>query len=317
MLFKVGLLLLVLIRIISDDFDVMLDPFQIFDYRHKRVNRIPFPQRPKWLTYLLRNYPEFDFVIKQYEQQHVLDRYLPDNKFDGKLSDGRYEDRYFGDRYRDHRYSERRFDSPRDIARERDVRQQEERYMERRLSRSDDNDSKYFERHPERLDKMESRHGSDSDSRHSGSRYMDKRSDRFDDRYSRHDDRDETRHDFQKKFDDSRSSFEKRSGERRDEYEDDRKCGANPEQKKDSTKYDDSEISTQNNTQIDVNKDRDMTDNVRQIKNVTMIEDVLDPPGRYSRPQRLVIILRGPPGSGKTFVAKLIKDKEVGKLHFD
>lgn len=45
----------------------------------------------------------------------------------------------------------------------------------------------------------------------------------------------------------------------------------------------------------------------------TLIEDIINPPGRYSRPPRLVIILRGPPGSGKTYLAKLIKDKEVRK----
>lgn len=44
---------------------------------------------------------------------------------------------------------------------------------------------------------------------------------------------------------------------------------------------------------------------------VMMVEDLLVPPGRNSRPQRIVIMLRGPPGSGKTFLAKLIKDKEV------
>ena len=38
-----------------------------------------------------------------------------------------------------------------------------------------------------------------------------------------------------------------------------------------------------------------------------LVEDLLCPPGRTTRPGRLVIMLRGPPGSGKTFVAKLIK----------
>lgn len=42
-----------------------------------------------------------------------------------------------------------------------------------------------------------------------------------------------------------------------------------------------------------------------------LIEDLLCPPGRTSRPANFVIILRGPPGSGKSFLAKLIKDKEV------
>ncbi|KAM3860949.1 uncharacterized protein ylpm1 [Diretmus argenteus] len=45
-----------------------------------------------------------------------------------------------------------------------------------------------------------------------------------------------------------------------------------------------------------------------EIKN---IDDLLKPPGRLSRPERIVIIMRGLPGSGKSHVAKLIRDKEV------
>uniref|UniRef100_A0A3P8X404 YLP motif-containing protein 1 n=1 Tax=Cynoglossus semilaevis TaxID=244447 RepID=A0A3P8X404_CYNSE len=45
-----------------------------------------------------------------------------------------------------------------------------------------------------------------------------------------------------------------------------------------------------------------------EIKN---IDDILKQPGRQSRPERIVIILRGLPGSGKSHVAKLIRDKEV------
>ncbi|XP_028997598.1 YLP motif-containing protein 1 isoform X2 [Betta splendens] len=41
------------------------------------------------------------------------------------------------------------------------------------------------------------------------------------------------------------------------------------------------------------------------------IDDILKPPGRLTRPERIVIILRGLPGSGKSHVAKLIRDKEV------
>lgn len=44
---------------------------------------------------------------------------------------------------------------------------------------------------------------------------------------------------------------------------------------------------------------------------INTIEDIINEPGRFNRPPRIVIILRGPPGSGKTFLAKLIKDKEV------
>ncbi|XP_048218287.1 YLP motif-containing protein 1 isoform X4 [Perognathus longimembris pacificus] len=41
------------------------------------------------------------------------------------------------------------------------------------------------------------------------------------------------------------------------------------------------------------------------------VDDILKPPGRESRPERIVVIMRGLPGSGKTHVAKLIRDKEV------
>ncbi|XP_036832238.1 YLP motif-containing protein 1 [Oncorhynchus mykiss] len=41
------------------------------------------------------------------------------------------------------------------------------------------------------------------------------------------------------------------------------------------------------------------------------VEDLLKLPGRDTRPERIVIIMRGLPGSGKSHVAKLIRDKEV------
>lgn len=37
------------------------------------------------------------------------------------------------------------------------------------------------------------------------------------------------------------------------------------------------------------------------------IDTLLCPPGRFNRPSKIVIILRGLPGSGKSYVAKLIK----------
>ncbi|XP_067206367.1 YLP motif-containing protein 1 isoform X3 [Linepithema humile] len=48
-----------------------------------------------------------------------------------------------------------------------------------------------------------------------------------------------------------------------------------------------------------------------KLPNHTMVDDLLCPPGRQNRPPKIAIILRGPPGSGKSFVTKLIKDKEV------
>ncbi|XP_001991183.2 uncharacterized protein DDB_G0283357 [Drosophila grimshawi] len=45
--------------------------------------------------------------------------------------------------------------------------------------------------------------------------------------------------------------------------------------------------------------------------NTISIDEVLLPPGRISRPKRICIILRGAPGCGKSYVARLIKDKEL------
>ncbi len=43
---------------------------------------------------------------------------------------------------------------------------------------------------------------------------------------------------------------------------------------------------------------------------ITTMDDLLHPPGRDKRPARIVVILRGLPGSGKSFVAKNIKTQE-------
>lgn len=45
------------------------------------------------------------------------------------------------------------------------------------------------------------------------------------------------------------------------------------------------------------------------------IDDLLEFPGRKFRPERIVIFLRGPPCSGKSFLAKMIKDKEAQHGH--
>ncbi|XP_078482548.1 uncharacterized protein LOC100179562 [Ciona intestinalis] len=42
----------------------------------------------------------------------------------------------------------------------------------------------------------------------------------------------------------------------------------------------------------------------------TSAEDILCLPGRLSRPKKIAVLLRGLPGSGKTYVAKVLRDKE-------
>ena len=43
---------------------------------------------------------------------------------------------------------------------------------------------------------------------------------------------------------------------------------------------------------------------------IIVIDDLIQPPGRYMRPPKLVIIFRGLPGSGKSYVAKHVKETE-------
>ena len=38
-----------------------------------------------------------------------------------------------------------------------------------------------------------------------------------------------------------------------------------------------------------------------------LVEDILLPPGRYGRPSKIVVIIRGLPGSGKSHLARLMK----------
>ena len=44
---------------------------------------------------------------------------------------------------------------------------------------------------------------------------------------------------------------------------------------------------------------------------VVQVDDLINPPGRYMRPPKIVMIFRGLPGSGKSFVAKSIKAQEA------
>ncbi|KZC11664.1 YLP motif-containing protein 1 [Dufourea novaeangliae] len=64
-------------------------------------------------------------------------------------------------------------------------------------------------------------------------------------------------------------------------------------------------------TQHNVLEPAPKTLELAKTPNCTMVDDLLCPPGRQNRPPKIAIILRGPPGSGKSFVAKLIKDREV------
>ncbi|GFO17041.1 ylp motif-containing protein 1 [Plakobranchus ocellatus] len=47
------------------------------------------------------------------------------------------------------------------------------------------------------------------------------------------------------------------------------------------------------------------------VAEIKKVEDLLCLPGRDSRPPQLVVIIRGLPGSGKTYVSKLLREKEI------
>ena len=41
------------------------------------------------------------------------------------------------------------------------------------------------------------------------------------------------------------------------------------------------------------------------------VTELVQAPGRAKRPKRIAIVLRGPPGSGKSHLARLLRDAEV------
>lgn len=62
------------------------------------------------------------------------------------------------------------------------------------------------------------------------------------------------------------------------------------------------------------NSQRSRTQNVypsHENSNTITVNEILLKPGRLTRPKNIVVILRGPPGSGKSYVAKLMKQKEI------
>lgn len=224
---------------------MIIEPIQTYDYRHKPVNRIPLPQRPKWLSETLRGVREFE-PLRPIEQTR-------------RYNDWMYDERKKYDSYYDER---RRYEEP--IGRHSESRYN---YEDRRS---------YEERRSYERSRSREHDDFNEDSHHA---YRN---------YSRHEDR--------RKYEDEEPV------ERTSRYEDRSHPPRNERDKRVADKVVEEE-QVQKTSSAPVN----MITNSR----VTLIEDLLSPPGRFSRPPRIVIILRGPPGSGKTTLAKLIKDKEV------
>ncbi|XP_060530266.1 YLP motif-containing protein 1-like isoform X2 [Cylas formicarius] len=203
--------------------EIALEPIYMFDYRHKPVSRIPYPQRPRWLYDAVKNIRQFD-----------------------PLGGGR-----FG-------FEQRKPDFDKSRAFEADI----------------------FERRPSRFETSE-RFSHPKDNNYTNDReyrvrYKEKR-------------------DFHKRGHENTLEFEELSDDDFDEQRPQKESGERARESPD--------LSHATNP---ANPEQGC-----QSSPVTPIEDLVNAPGRYNRPARIVIILRGPPGSGKTYLAKLIKDKEV------
>ncbi|KAF8788273.1 YLP motif-containing protein 1 [Argiope bruennichi] len=177
---------------------------------------------------------------------------------------------------RDHRDSERDRDRDRSRKDNRDLRERDYDNRERDRDRDRDRENKRGR------DWERDRHREDSD----------RDRDRDRDRYREDTDRDSKRFRWDSKADSERNSSKDRSSH-------------SSSQKKESNEgMNIQEVSSHFKTPSSVFKNESLSESY-------LIEDLLFAPKRLTRPKQLVIILRGLPGSGKTYVAKLIKDKEI------
>lgn len=238
------------------DIEVYVESFYTFDYRHKPVSRIPFPERPQWVANILCSFREFDPPVKR-----VYDTFP--ERYESRRST--YDYKKYGDYY-DYYSKINRTDFDKSF---------EERttYSERKYSDRRHYENKSDERKP--YDRV-----SDSKIIYENRKYQP-----GDKKYNTKPE--DAEYLSETKYSDSKSQS--------DEF------------KKDFRSRSSSEFICESKSNFSETTIK---------RSITLIEDILNSPGRFSRPPRIVIILRGPPGSGKTFLAKLIKDKEVTNKTF-
>lgn len=245
----------------------------MFDYRHRPLNRIPLPQRPKWLSESVKFIREFDpLATRVYErsQRDKIGRY-PADPFE--------RDRNHHDRGR------REFNRNRGQY-ERDNGSHEADYSEYQTGLEEYSKGEGNEKNHQFRNKSDT--------------YKGIKKPRLENDGKVENDNDFDSKHIDEKFD-LRDNLEELSDEDMDWEADER--------------------SKLNNTSEEpINKSRSSSPILSNPPNpsnisqeIQVIEDIINPPGRFTRPPRIVIILRGPPGSGKTYLARLIKDKEVTK----
>ncbi|XP_013172902.1 PREDICTED: uncharacterized protein LOC106121689 isoform X1 [Papilio xuthus] len=114
------------------------------------------------------------------------------------------------------------------------------------------------------------------------------------------------REDFYRDREKSRDEFKDRYKDyRRDENRNRSRSKEKENRKRDHSNDDDRNFTAKKGKESVENKE------AVRAKHVVMIDDILEPPGREMRPKKIAIILRGLPGSGKSYLAKLIRDKEA------
>ncbi|XP_066259356.1 YLP motif-containing protein 1-like isoform X1 [Euwallacea similis] len=234
--------------------EIALQMLRMFDYRHKPVNRIPYPQRPIWLSSSLRNIKQFDplgsgrfnaaDVASAYERGHP--RYPPDRndkyiRRNNSFLDNSSEDRSLSSRDKDYGRDRPRSDYS-SVNRSRDYRRES---SDRGGLRSEPSVESNVRSKLELEDLSDDEWGEEDNQLANNKRTL--------------------------KFSPPRNV--------------------------------NNQVSFPHNA---VNHSTPVAIN----QNLTL-EDLINPPGRFSRPSKIVLILRGPPGSGKTYLAKLLKDREV------
>ncbi|KAF9424265.1 hypothetical protein HW555_000658 [Spodoptera exigua] len=261
---------------------------------------IPAPRPP--LRPLMSNMSDHLMARDFIEPVHTFD-------YNHKSKDGEVRKKDFEKEVDDlFQKKSKRLDAENDYGRERYSRDHYSRDFERRAPRYE----------VDLLDEIRSRGPPRSD-------YDDRRRDRYDDR--RRDDREDDRRRDDREDDrrrDDRDKYLRREDTFRDrdrEYRD-RDFGRESRREegryrsrsrdRDSRKRGLSKESDSGKHYSKKPKDKDEPPlSASSSKHIVMIDDLLESPGRSMRPDKIVVILRGPPGSGKSYLAKLIRDREA------